>query len=46
MYIDDYAGIWTHGKDELMKFLRYLNSLNPEIQFTLDHLNKDTVVPL
>ena len=46
-YIDDYAGIWTHGKDELLKFLRYLNSLHPKIQFTLelDHSDKDTGVP-
>ena len=36
-YIDDYAGIWTHGEEALTEFLSYLNSLHPSIQFTLDH---------
>ena len=27
-FIDDIFLIWTHGKDELTKFVKYLNSLH------------------
>ena len=35
-YIDDYAGIWTHGEAALLAFLDRLNALHPTIKFTLD----------
>ena len=31
--------IWTHGEDELMKFLEYLNSLHRSIKFTCENSN-------
>ena len=33
-YIDDIFMIFQHGEDELLKFITYLNSCNPHIQFT------------
>ena len=36
-YIDDYAGIWTHGEETLKDFLTYLNSLHPTVKFTLEY---------
>ena len=44
-YIDDYAGIWTHGEETLLEFLQYLNSLHPHLRFTLDHSGQDRGVP-
>ncbi|XP_043233375.1 uncharacterized protein LOC122387330 [Amphibalanus amphitrite] len=38
-YIDDSIGVWTHGQDELNKFLEYLNSIHPRIKFTLEDSN-------
>ena len=35
-FIDDIFMIWTHGKDELAKFLEYLNSLHRSIKFTCE----------
>ena len=26
--------VWTHGRDELNKFINYLNSIHPKIKFT------------
>ena len=40
-YIDDYAGLWTHGEEALHDFLGYLNSLHPTVKFTLDHSGVD-----
>ena len=36
-YRDDGFGIWTHGAQELDKFLTYLNTLHKTIKFTLNH---------
>ena len=36
-YIDDYAGIWTHGEQALVDFLAHLNALHPNLRFTLEH---------
>ena len=36
-YIDDYAGIWSHGEAALLNFLDRLNALHPTIKFTLDY---------
>ena len=44
-YIDDYAGIWTHGEESLLDFLAYLNSLHPTVKFTLDHSGGGLGVP-
>ena len=44
-YIDDYAGIWTHGEQSLLDFLAYLNSLHPTLQFTLEHSGGGSGVP-
>ena len=44
-YIDDYAGLWTHGEEALHDFLAYLNSLHPTVKFTLDHSGVDKGVP-
>ncbi|XP_043191188.1 uncharacterized protein LOC122364646 [Amphibalanus amphitrite] len=40
-YIDDSIGVWTHGRDELNKFLEYLNSIHPRIKFTLEDSRKE-----
>ena len=44
-YIDDYAGFWTHGEEALLSFLDYLNSLHPNLEFTLDYTKQDRGVP-
>ena len=36
-FIDDIFMIWTHGLDELHKFISYLNSIHPKIKFTHEH---------
>ena len=33
-FIDDIFMIWTHGLDELQKFIKYLNEIHPKIKFT------------
>ena len=33
-FIDDIFLIWEHGESEFIKFMEYLNSINPNIQFT------------
>ena len=33
-FIDDIFMIWTHGEDNLNKFITYLNQLHPTIKFT------------
>ena len=35
-YIDDYAGIWTHGQRALDDFLDFLNRQHPNLSFTMD----------
>ena len=44
-YIDDYAGLWTHGKQGLLDFVAYLNSLHPTLRFTLEYSDGLTGVP-
>ena len=48
-FIDDIFMIWTHGRDELQRFINYLNNIHPKIKFTSDisdtHVNfLDTTV--
>ena len=33
-FIDDIFMIWTHGSDELQKFITYLNDIHPKVKFT------------
>ena len=33
-FIDDICLIWTHGQNELKKFIEYLNNIHPKIKFT------------
>ena len=42
-FIDDFIFIWTHGKDELTLFVKYLNDCHETIKFTLEpHLRRST----
>ena len=41
-FIDDIFMVWTHGRDELNKFINYLNNIHPKIKFTSE--NSDTYV--
>ena len=41
-FIDDIFTIWTHGEDKLKEFLKFINSINPGIQFTCDY-SRDSV---
>ena len=34
--------IWEHGEEELVKFMEYLNSINPNIKFTYK-FSKDSI---
>ena len=36
-YIDDIFTIWEHGEEEFLKFMEYLNSLDPNIKFTFKY---------
>ena len=35
-YIDDIFMIWTHGPEELKKFIKHINTIHPTIKFTAD----------
>jgi hypothetical protein len=35
-YVDDIFVVRPHGEEELQNFLQYLNSLHPNIQFTME----------
>ena len=35
-FIDDIWLLWTHGEEELHKFLKYINSLHNTIKFTME----------
>ncbi|XP_074038819.1 uncharacterized protein [Leptinotarsa decemlineata] len=35
-YVDDIFIIWPHGKQELDRFVTYLNNIHPRIQFTTE----------
>jgi hypothetical protein len=42
--VDDTFVIWPHGADKLTEFLQHLNSINPNIQFTME-IEKDEKLP-
>ena len=44
-YIDDYAGIWTHGQQALEEFLTFMNSQHPNLSFTMEHSGDGKGVP-
>ena len=35
-YIDDYAGVWLHGKEAMLAFVSYLNGIDDKIKFTCE----------
>ena len=35
-YVDDTFVIWSHGKEKLMDFLKHLNGIHNNIQFTME----------
>jgi hypothetical protein len=35
-YVDDTFVVWSHGEEELVRFLDHLNSVHPKIQFTME----------
>ena len=41
-YIDDFAGVWVHGKSALNEFVEYLNSIDSRIQFTCEMTEEGT----
>ena len=43
-YVDDIFVVWPFGKDELLSFLDYLNSIHPRIQFTVE-LEEENKLP-
>ena len=40
-YIDDMIFIWTHGEEELEKFMSSFNSFTPNLKLTCDSSKKD-----
>ena len=43
-YVDDTNVVWPHGEDELRKFLTHLNSISPNIKFTME-LEENMSIP-
>ena len=39
-YVDDYAGIWTHGEQALLDFVAHMNTVHETVKFTLE-VSKD-----
>ncbi|KAK9874835.1 hypothetical protein WA026_005651 [Henosepilachna vigintioctopunctata] len=35
-YVDDTFVVWSHGQEKLLEFLNHLNSIHPQIQFTME----------
>jgi hypothetical protein len=35
-YVDDTFVVWPHGRDELQRFLKHLNSIHQNIAFTME----------
>ena len=36
-FIDDVFGIWLHGKESLLRFIRHANNAHPDIIFTFEY---------
>ena len=39
-FIDDIFFIWTHGKEELKRFIKKFNNFNPNLRFTYESSEK------
>ena len=44
-YVDDVFGIWTHGESSLTSYLTYLNSVHPNIKFTMERSDVTGMLP-
>ena len=44
-YIDDYAGLWTHGEQALLDFLAEMNTVHDTVKFTIEHSGGGSGVP-
>ncbi|XP_076658288.1 uncharacterized protein LOC143362208 [Halictus rubicundus] len=44
-YVDDTFVVWSHGRHTLDDFLHFINSLHPNIQFTMEIENEDKSLP-
>ena len=44
-YIDDYAGIWTHGEQALLDFLSNMNTMHDTVKFTIEPSGGGSGVP-
>ena len=44
-YIDDVFGVWTHGKDALLEYFDFLNTVHPTIKFTIEHTADSGALP-
>ena len=44
-YVDDTLSSWSHGLDNLQKFLDHINSLHPSIKFTFEVQKDDKTIP-
>ncbi|XP_076397942.1 uncharacterized protein LOC143266273 [Megachile rotundata] len=44
-YVDDTFVVWSHGREKLGDFLNYINSLDPNIQFTMEIETPDRSLP-
>ena len=40
-YVDDTFVVWSHGDEELGRFLGHLNAVHPRIQFMMEHESSD-----
>jgi hypothetical protein len=43
-FVDDTFAVWPHGKDELQELLKHLNSIHPNITFTMK-VEQNKVLP-
>jgi hypothetical protein len=43
--VDDTLSSWSHGLDNLQKFLDHINSFNPSIKFTFEVQKDDETIP-
>ena len=44
-YVYNTLSSWSHGLDNLQKFLDHINSLHPSIKFTFEILKDDETIP-
>ena len=44
-YIDDVFGIWTHGPDDLQRYIQHINGAHPAINFTIETTEENGSIP-